>query len=222
MRYLLVLAFFASALPLFAQEKPSVDLTNLRTVKGRTLSSPELPKLKLEFDKSFKYVGGHTFVLYEVARAEQHFFVDADKDGNVSRLYWIQFEGYLPTNTHSYDYKSPKTVDIGGLDFYADTWARKIDPKQGRPDSDGNRAREFLLSKGYKTAGDEVMMQRLVHLIDKEKRNELMIIYLEVLTPFGTTSADLGPEGKDHQKWPAMADGLLNRAVKGLKVKQEK
>ena len=163
-------------LPIFAQKQPS--LQNSRFVKGQTLTSAELPKLELKFDKAFKYVGGHTFILYGVARAEQHFFVDADKEGNVSRFYWIQFEGYLPTNTHKYDYDSPKKVDIGGLDFFADVYARKVDPKQSRPDSDGNRAREFLLSRGYKTASDEVMMQRLVHMVDKDNRAELMLIYL--------------------------------------------
>ena len=81
-----------------------------RTVKDRVLTSTQLPAVKIEFAEPFKYAGGHSFVLYEVANAEQHFFVDADKDGRVKRMYWVQFEGYLPSNTHSYDYKSPNTV----------------------------------------------------------------------------------------------------------------
>ena len=216
MRRLLALVLLGFMCPIFAQEKPS--LQNLRTAKGDTLTSPELPKLKLKFDKEFKYAGGHTFILYEVARAEQHFFVDADKDGNVSRFYWIQFEGYLPTNTHKYDYKSPKIVNIGGLDFFADSIARKIDPKQGRPDSDGNRAREFLLSKSFKIASDEVMTQRLVTMVDGENRTELMLIYLEVLSPTGFTAADLGKDGKASDKWPAIADALLRRATSGFEI----
>jgi len=194
------------------------DLTNLCTAKGNTLSSPELPKLKLKFAKPFKYVGGHTFILYDVARAEQHFFVDADKDGNVSRLYWVQYEGYLPSNTHAYDYKSPKTINIGGLDFFADVAARKVDPKQGRPDSDGNRAREFLLSKGYKISSDEVMTQRLVSMVTYDNRNELMIIYLEVLTPAGFTSADLSIGGKAEAKWLEISAGLLERAQNNMRI----
>jgi len=103
MKLIAILLLFAAAT--FAQE---ADLKNLRTAKGDTLSSPEVPKLNLKFKKPFKYVGGHTFILYNVARAEQHFYVDADKDGNVSRLYWVQYEGYLPSNTHAYNYDSPK------------------------------------------------------------------------------------------------------------------
>ena len=218
MRVLLIAVLLITAVQSLAQTTPEVNLNNLRTAKGQVLTSPDLPKLQLKFDKAFKYVGGHTFILYDVARAEQHFFVDADKDGHVSRFYWVQFEGYLPSNTHSYNYRSPKTVNIGGLDFFADVYAQKVDPKQGRPDSDGNRAREFLLSKGFKTASDEVMMQRLVHLLDKEKRNELMIIYLEVLTPTGLTSADLATGGKAHDKWQTISEGLLQRAQSGMQI----
>ena len=203
-----------------AQTTPQVDLTNLRTAKGNILSSPETPKLKLKFDKAFKYVGGHTFILYDVARAEQHFFVDADEDGNISRLYWVQFEGYLPSNTHTYDYKSPKKVNIGGLDFFADTWARKVDPKQGRPDSDGAKAQQFLAAKGYNIASDEVMMQRLVNMVTPDNRSELMIIYLEVLTPTSYKAADLNEGGKAAAQWPDISKGLLVRAQKGMKIER--
>jgi hypothetical protein len=218
MRLLSIAVVLTVVVHSLGQTKPEVDLNNLRTAKGQTLRSPALPKLQLKFDRAFKYVGGHTFILYDVARAEQHFFVDADKDGNVSRFYWIQFEGYLPSNTHQYNYRSPKTVNIGGLDFFADVYARKVDPKQGRPDSDGNRAREFLLSKGLKTASDEVMMQRLVHLLDKDKRTELMVIYLEVLTPTGLASADLAEGGKARDKWQSISEGLLQRAQSGMQI----
>src|SRR5437764_14069327 len=61
-----------------------------RTVKGRVLTSTAMPALRLEFDKEFKYIGNQDFILYDVARAEQHFFVDADKQGRIKRLYWVQ------------------------------------------------------------------------------------------------------------------------------------
>jgi hypothetical protein len=45
----------------------------LRPVKGRVLTSAEMPAVKLKFAKDFKYAGGHKFILYNVAHAEQHF-----------------------------------------------------------------------------------------------------------------------------------------------------
>ena len=187
--------------PAFAQsassppeQKPAQQLS--RTVKGQVLTSTETPAVKLEFDKAFKYAGGHDFILYEVARAEQHFFVDADKEGRIKRVYWVQFEGYLPSNTHTYRYKVNKTVSIGGLEFIADAYARNIKGNQGRPDSDGARARAFLESKGYRMASDDMLSQRLVHLVDEAKRNELMIIYMEDLSGTGLTAADLAAGGR--------------------------
>ena len=220
MKLLLLFALFIFVGCTNAQTAPHVELTNLRTAKGDTLSSLPLPKIKLKFDKAFKYVGGHTFILYDVARAEQHFFVDADKNKNVSRMYWIQFEGYLPSNTHAYDYQSPKAVNIGGLNFFADAYARKVVPGQGRPDSDSNKAREFLESKGYKIASEEVMMQRLVNMVTPDNRTELMIIYLEVLTPTGYKAEDLNDGGKAAGKWAEISAGLLERAQKGMKIQR--
>lgn len=189
-----------------------------RTVKGGELVSNEQPAAQLNFDKTFKYAGGQSFVLYEVANAEQHFFVDADREGRIKRLYWIQFEGYLPDNTHTYRYQSDQTVAIGGLRFIADSFARNTKASPSRSDSDGSRAQSFLQSKGYRMASDEILMQRLVHLTDESKRNELMIIYLEDLSGMGLTAADLAKDGKDAARWQEISKGLLERAVAGLKI----
>ncbi len=189
-----------------------------RTVQGQVITSSELPAVRLQFDKGFKYAGGHDFILYNVARAEQHFFVDADKQGRIKRLYWVQFEGYLPSNTNTYGYKVTKSVNIGGFDFIADAYARNIKANPGRPDSDGSRARAFLESKGYRWTSDDVLSQRLVHLVDESKRNELMIIYLEDLSAMGLTAADLAAGGSAAARWDEISKQLLERAVKGMKL----
>lgn len=204
--------------PVNTLPEATAETPQTRTVKDRTLTSKEMPAARLEFSEPFKYAGGHSFILYEVADAEQHFFVDADKDGTIKRMYWIQFEGYLPSNTHTYDYKSPKKVNIGGLDFFADAYARNIKANPGRPDSDGSRARAFLASKGYRLGSDEVLSQRLVHIVDKEKRNELMIIYLEDLSPMNLSAADLADGGKAAGQWEAISARLLERANQSMKV----
>lgn len=218
----LLLACFA-LLSLFAVSEIACAQVNktaekkTRIVKDRVLVSTEMPAVRLKFGKKFDYAGAQDFILYNVARAEQHFFIEADEKRNVKRLYWIQFEGYLPDNTHSYDYDSPKTVKIGGLDFFADAYARNLKQNPGRPDSDGSRARAFLESKGYKFP-ENVLSQRLVHLIDKEKRNELMIIYLEDMSATGLSAADLGKGGKAEAKWNEVSEALLARAQKDLEI----
>lgn len=213
---LISLFLFLAGSPL-AQTPPSSEMPT-HTVKGQVLTSQDLPSLRLKFGKDFKYIGGHSFILYNVARAEQHFFVDADKDGRIKRLYWVQFEGYLPDNKNTYTYKGAKTVNIGGLDFFADAYARNIKANPGRPDSDAAKGREFLESKGLRLGSDETLSQRLLHYIGPENRNELMIIYLEDLSLAGLTAADLAKDGKDAAKWPSIMDALLAKAIKDIEI----
>jgi hypothetical protein len=196
------------------------DQPPTRRSDGQVLISKELPAASLKFDTTFKYVGGQSFILYDVARAEQHFFVDADEKGRIKRMYWVQFEGYLPSNKHTYRYKATKTVKVGGLEFIADASARNLKDSPGRPDSDGSRARAYLEKKGHRMAGDDVLTQRLVHLVDEEKRNELMVIYMEDLAEMKLTAKDLAPGGRAAAQWEDVAKGLLERAVKGMEVKR--
>ena len=216
---LLAAATCQSAMAFEPWKPPSgEDDESIRSVSGRVLTSTATPAVRIEFANGFTYVGGQTFILYDVARAEQHFFVDADTKGQVKRMYWVQFEGYLPSNTDTYRYKSIRTVQIGGLEFIADAWARNLKDNPGRPDSDGSRARAFLDRKGYRLASDDVLSQRLVHLVDEEKRNELMIIYMEDLAGMKLTAKDLAPDGRAAAQWDEIAKSLLERAIKGMEI----
>jgi hypothetical protein len=139
----------------------------------------------------------------------------------------VQFEGYLPTNTHAYDYKSPNVINLGGLDFVADSRPLRIptpDPaapaKPANKISDGEQARAFLASKGYALASNEALWQRLVHLTDASKRKELMVIYLEDLGGTGMTAADLSEGGRAAGQWAATSKALLERARAGMTVER--
>src|SRR5262245_25581038 len=99
-----------------------------RKVEGNTILSERDPQVVLRLPKPAQYLGADRWELYGVADCELHVFVEADAEKNVQRLYWVQFEGYLPTKPdmkHAYD--SPKHTKIGGLDFYVDTWVRPKD-----------------------------------------------------------------------------------------------
>ena len=168
---------------------------------------------------SAQYVGADRWVLYGMADCELHAFVDADPQKNVQRLYWVQFEGYLPTRAelkHKYD--SPRHVDIGGMDFYVDTWVRAKNAEM-RPGSDVEHIVALIRARGYHMP-DGMMYVRLVHLLDEQKRKELMIIYGEDAAQSGLTAAELQQGGKAHGRWPAIEKGLLERAEKSLAIEQ--
>jgi hypothetical protein len=169
------------------------------------------PKVRIALPKSAQYVGADRWVLYDMADCELHAFVDADARKNVQRLYWVQFEAYLPSRPelkHTYD--SPRHAELGGLDFYVDTWVRATD-EPTRAGSDLEHILALIRAKGYRVPAG-MMYVRLVHLLDETKRKELMIIYAEDLAPTGFTAAELQKGGKAYDQWPALEKPLVERA----------
>jgi hypothetical protein len=49
------------------------------TVEGTTLVSKGFPEGTITVDTMLTYVGGETFILYEVARCEIHLYAEADE-----------------------------------------------------------------------------------------------------------------------------------------------
>src|SRR5438132_10300040 len=69
-----------------AQSANKSAATQTRRVKGRVLTSTSLPPIRIKFDKAFKYVGTQSFILYDRAQVQQHFFVSADKQQRIKRM----------------------------------------------------------------------------------------------------------------------------------------
>ena len=192
-----------------------------RTVNGTVITSTRDPRIRIRVPESARYVGADRWPLYDLADCELHAFVEADsgksQDKTVQRLYWIQFEGYLPSKPEmTYTYDSPQHATIGGLDFFVDTWVRPNDARV-RPGSDREHV-EALVRKGGYTMPSGMMYVRLVHLLDETKRRELMIVYGEDLAPTGFTAADLDEHGNAHDRWPGIAKGLVERAQQQLRI----
>jgi hypothetical protein len=188
-----------------------------RKVEHNVITSQNDPAVRIELPKSTRYLGADRWVLYGIADCELHGFVEADKQKQVQQLYWVQFEGYLPSKPelhHQYD--SPRHATIGGMDFYVDTWVRGSDEKFDAG-SDREHIESLIHEKGYKTP-PAMMYVRLVHLLDDQKRKELMIIYGEDLAPTGFTVADLQKGGKAYDQWPALQKSLLERAQEKVKI----
>jgi hypothetical protein len=182
-----------------------------RKVAGSDVSSTRDPHVQIHLPESAKYVGADRWILYGIADCELHAFVEADAQKNVQRLYWVQFEGYVPSKpelAHTYD--SPRHTTIGGLDFYVDTWPR-ADGEPTKPGSDREHIEALIRSKGYKMPAG-MMYVRLVHLLDAKNRKELMIIYGEDLAPTGFAAADLVEGGKSRDQWPVLERSLIERA----------
>jgi len=188
-----------------------------RKVEGHRLISDRDPKVTIELPKAVQYVGADRWLLYDVADAELHAFVEADERNQVQRLYWVQFEAYVPAKPdlhHTYD--SPRHAELGGMDFYVDTWVRK-QGDETKPGSDREHVEALIRSKGYRMP-QGMMYVRLVHLLDEQKRKELMIIYGEDIRPTGFSAGDLEEGGKSHDHWAAIETELIQRAKDKVKL----
>jgi len=190
-----------------------------RVVKGNVLISEHDPKVKIVLPNSVQYAGADRWILYGVADCELHAFVEADAQKRVKKLYWVQFEGYIPSKPElKHEYDSPRHADIGGMDFYVDTWTR-ANGAATQPGSDREHIEALIRSHGYSMPAG-MMYVRLVHLLDEQKRKELMIIYGEDLAPTGFSAADLQPKGKAFDKWPSIEPGLVERAKKSVAISE--
>jgi hypothetical protein len=189
-----------------------------RRVQENLIISMHDPKVLIRLPESVHYVGANRWVLYGIADCELHAFVKPDEQKNVEEVYWVQFEGYIPTQPdlhHKYD--SPRHATIEDMDFYVDTWTRSNGEKT-ETGSDREHIDALIRAKGYKIP-ENMMYVRLVHLLDPEKRKELMIIYGEDLTSTGFTVADLREGGKAYGQWPTLQKGLIERAKTKINLK---
>ena len=205
--------FFGIGCLAFAADAPE------RKVENNIIISERDPKVRIELPRSVQYVGVDRWILYGIADCELHAFVEADEHQNVQRLYWIQFESYLPSKPdlhHTYD--SPRHATIGGLDFYVDTWV-KLTSERITPGSDEEHIQSLIHRKGFKLPAG-MMSVRLVHLVDEQKRKELMFIYAEDVAPTGFAAAELKKGGKAHDQWPAIEKGLIERAEKKITIEE--
>lgn len=190
-----------------------------RKVEGNVITSERDPRVRIHLPNSAQYVGADRWVLYDMADCELHAFVHADPQKNVQRLYWVQFEGYLPTKPelkHTYD--SPRHANLGGMDFYVDTWVRARDAEM-QPGSDLEHILALMRTRDFHMPAGMIYV-RLVHLLDEQKRKELMIIYGENVAESGLTAVELQPGGKRHGQWPSIEKGLLERAEKSVTIEQ--
>jgi hypothetical protein len=160
------------------KDPPPENVMTQSTVSGQDMASPRFPNAKLEFLPEFKYVGGQRFQLKSVADTEQQFWVEFEADGKtLKRGFWLQYEGYLPSNDYTYDYSNERPLDYAGLHWYSNKAMVNVPRRESDPDADVAKARAFFRAKGV-LVPQSYMRIRMITLDDKG-RNELMVMYME-------------------------------------------
>ena len=189
-----------------------------RTVEKQTLISTELPKIAITVDPAFKYIGKFDFVLKEIAKGERYVFVDADRGKKIKRLFIAQFEGFIPGNSHTYNYRFDNAELMAGHKFRQNTFAySNLESERDAPAAEAALTAKFLRDRGYKLE-DELMMSRFLTVPDAERRNELILFYLENASTTGKNIADFYADDEETTVWKNISVGLTARSREAFKV----
>jgi hypothetical protein len=190
-----------------------------REVEGNVLVSSDLPRITLRVDEGLRFVGRLQFVLYDFAEADVFVFAEADEGGRLSRWVIVQFEGYLESNSYTYNYSSPTTVRVGSHEYLHDYYVadRESVSEPERPGSDAERVSGLLREKGY-VEPVRSMRVRLVRLIGEERRRELLLIYGESLDERTELAGRLPANAFLGEEHAEVAEGLLRRALGAIEV----
>jgi hypothetical protein len=152
---------------------------------GRIVSAMQ-PAIRVDVDTALHYVASQRWILYGVAQAEQHLFVQRASRG-VERFVWVQLEEYLPTSNGRYDYSSDAPITAFGRELRVSTEVWTMPTTETRPQSDGAYARRLLREHGI-TLPSPMLYARLIYLPDTTRRRELMVIYAERAPSIDTSS----------------------------------
>ena len=179
------------------QEKSSADTTEKhpeRYVRDNLLISKELPEITIQVADEFEYLGSFYFELKANsentpaelkgkvhATGNRYVFAKSDESKKVQKLFIVQCEGFLPHIDNSYKYNFSNSEVLGNNQYRHNTWFYdSAQLAKEHPEDEGALTRAFLEDKGY-TLEDHLMMSRWVGLASDDRRNEIIIYYLEML-----------------------------------------
>ncbi len=189
-----------------------------RYVRGNTLISGKLPQIKIVVDEKFRYAGRFDFRIRDVAAGERFVFVDAEKK-KVKRLFIAQFEGFLPGVDDFFRYSFANAETFGGHKFRHNNFAfSNKEARENNPHGESVLTSDFLKEKGYELE-DELMLSRFLTVPDKEKRNELILFYVENISPTEHTLSEFYDGDNETEIWKRIGKDLRERSLKSFAVK---
>ena len=187
-----------------------------REVSANLLTSSAQPAIKVRIADGFSLLGSLQFVLYEVADVELFVFVSADAEKRVSSLFLAQFERYLETNAHTYNYPPTHLVTLNGYEYVHDTFAYPSEAAFRNPKSNSARTMSLVVQRGY-TLPTDIISARFVRLLDN-RRKEILFSYAEDLSHFGHAAAEISHDFRLLPAYSSLEDQLLQHALDVFEV----
>lgn len=174
------------------EKSKSNKIKNSRYVEHNVFVSDTLPEVKIKIDNDFEYEGSFDFEIIAnteyplefqgkpIASGDRYVF-STKSDTNITKLFIIQLEGFHARNDFKFNYNFDNANSIGNNKYRYNTWfydSAKLAVEN--PSNEGAKTREFLTKKGYKVP-DDFMMSRFVGLASEDRKNEIIIFYIEMM-----------------------------------------
>lgn len=189
-----------------------------RKVIGKTLISNQYPNIEIKLTGDFKYVGKFDFIIGNIAKGERYVFVEADRKNKINKMFIAQFEEILPESSEIYRYNFDKALQLGSHKFRQNTFAySNREARKENPKGEGVLTEDFLIQKGYKLE-DELMMSRFVTVADVEKKRELILYYIENVSPTKHRVTDFYQGDDETEIWRQISKNLTGRSFEVFKI----
>jgi hypothetical protein len=199
----------------FVATAGEAQMTPYTVTRGRLVSEMQ-PAIRLDIDTALTYVGSQRWILYNVAQAEQHLFVQRSADG-VRKFLWVQFEEYIPSSNGKYDYSKSTPISAFGRELRVDKELWNVPTTEARPESDGAHARKLLRDNGI-TLPPHLLYERFIYLPDSIGRRELMVIYAEDVRSVGVDVSALQGSPEAKARLNALLNELEQRALRTFRI----
>jgi hypothetical protein len=167
-----------------------------RAIEGHVITSDAQPAIRVQIDGALTYVGSLSMIIKRTAQAESFLFVAADDQQRITRYLNVQFEHFLDSvPDKSYNYHTDRVETIAGVAY--DTDLRVVPAYLGRedepePDSDTAQITALLTGQGYTMPYhlDDVVIKRMVWILDEDRRAEFLLVYIEAMTDTPITTRE--------------------------------
>ena len=170
--------------------------------------SDSLPRVRVEVDTAFEYLGHVTIPVGATAIAEQFIFAEV-RNGRIARAVIVHFEHFFPDNARQFGYPPGPAATLGEHTYLHQNW--RLGPDyMAKPAVDS-----LIRSRGLAT--DSVYgSDRYVRVLPESNKHEFILFYLEsgaLLEGVGrvapSVAGDIPPEA---------AQALAQRARRAFRV----
>jgi hypothetical protein len=171
-------------------------------VEGYAYISPHSPRIRVNVDRSFDYVGNVPFTIDNVAAGNRYVFVHTSRDKHVQRMFIIQQEAFLPSSNDTYKYRITNPVKLGSFEYqHSVEIYDNVAAIREEPGKEGDATKRFLEAQGLSLDQGSSCPASPARPADLRHKHEIIFFCYENLSSYGHKLTDFreGTDSADKQ-----------------------